>query len=82
MPENPKKLTPQELLLNYFTFKRSNCLTIEELVNMAIALGCPDANVAQGVLLNMVEAKQLTWYKEEDTGQVIFCLPTDQDKTQ
>jgi hypothetical protein len=81
LPENPKRFTPQELLLNYFSYKQSECLSIQELVDIAISLGCPNADIAQGVLLNLVEAGELVWYKDE-TGQVIFCRPTDDSQTQ
>lgn len=70
MSEN--KITPEEVLLGAFEYFQTDTLSLESLINIALAANCSSPEIAQGVLHNLVQMDVLSWKKEEN--QVLFTL--------
>ncbi len=69
---NPQEiLTPDGMMLSAFDYFGSDRIFLDGLVRLALASGCPNPNVAQGVLLNLVERGLLSWHKDA-SGKVYF----------
>lgn len=72
--ENPEKPHPYQIVLDAFEYfkmtKNLDELDLGSLINICIAAGCPNSDVAQGVLNAMVMDQILTFRKTKD--QVLF----------
>ena len=75
-----KRLTPEEVLINAFEYFETDTLDLESLITVALAANCPSAEIAQGVLNQLVSKGMLSWRK--DNEKVLFTIikkapPTD-----
>lgn len=80
--KEPKPLTPQDVLLNAFTYFQTERLGLDSLLNIGAAGGSPSPEVTQGVLSTLVEEGLLEWNVDKE-GKVWFNIPeTPPDKIQ
>jgi len=68
-----KPLSPEEFLLGAFTFFKTDKIELDGLVKIALAGGCPNEDVAKGVVSNMIRDGILGFEKLQD--KVIITLP-------
>ena len=68
-----KSLTPQDVILNAYTYFEAECIDEESLTRVALQANCPSAEVAQGVFANMVSNGLIE--KRIQDNKTIYCLP-------
>lgn len=68
-PDNPNAKV-FDVVLNAFYFFSAELIDLDSLVRVMLASNCPNANVAQGVLNNMVSEGYIGWRRQE--GKVCF----------
>ena len=79
-PRKEIKLTPEEVILHTFEFKKTNMLSLDDIWMLVQGAGCPSREVAEGVLARLVEQGVLKWERKE--GRLLFFLPKpEQEKT-
>lgn len=75
MPETqPISMSPYEIVLNAYVYFKATEMDQDSLIKVCIAAGCPNQNVARGILQQMEQRGLLT--KKTTADGLVMYAPT------